>query len=299
MIGREIMDIYYLRTFREVAKQQSFTRAAEILGYAQSSVTTQIQRLEEEFETSLFERYGRKIRLTDSGEELLRYSTQILALLDEVKENLSEQTQLTGMLNIGTVESLAAFFLPPHLQALRREHPRIKLFLQPGICRDLIQGVKNGTFDIAIIMDRQHDDPDLICHVLKEEQLVLIGNPDHPLATQEQMSIHDLEGETMIVTEEGCSYRDMLERVIQQNGVKTELSYEFGSLEAIKQCVSYGLGVSILPRLAVKEEVKQGKLVILSFTHPDIRVFRQIVYHRKKRISKAFQYFLNLLENDL
>ena len=107
------MDTRYLQTFREVAKWNSFTRAAEVLGYAQSSVTTQIQNLETEFGVTLFERWGRKIRLTHAGEVLLEYSEQLLAILDETKAILSEQAELAGTLTVGTVESLAAFYLPP------------------------------------------------------------------------------------------------------------------------------------------------------------------------------------------
>lgn len=104
------MELTYLKTFREVAKWGSFTRAAETLGYAQSSITTQIQKLEESYGAVLLERFGRKMRLTMAGETLLQYADDIVRLHEESKEVLS--TQSKGTLTIGTIETLAAFFLP-------------------------------------------------------------------------------------------------------------------------------------------------------------------------------------------
>lgn len=289
------MDTRYLLTFREVAKCQSFTRAAEVLGYAQSSVTTQIQNLEADFGVTLFERWGRKIRLTHAGEALLAYSEQLLAVLDEARANLSEQAQLAGTLRIGTVESLAAFFLPPFLQAFRTEHPRVRILLKPGICHELRQGVKEGHYDFAFVLDWLQDHPDLVNTNLGEEKLVVIAAPNHPLARLEQLEARDFAGANWIFTEAGCSYRSIMESVLRDAGATIESSSEFGSLEAIKQCVAYDLGIALVPYIAVAEEAKNGTLTILPFSHPEVRVYRQLVYHKKKWMPQALLRFLELL----
>lgn len=292
------MDTRYLRTFREVAKWQSFTRAAESMGYAQSSVTTQIQNLEQEFGATLFERWGRKIKLTQAGELLLRYVEQVLSLIDEAKERLSEEETMEGTLNIGTVESLAAFYLPPYLQAFRKDHPNVKVLLTPGVCHDLRQGVRDGKFDFAIILDYPQTHPDLESISLNEEELVMIASPDHHLSKAPIIQPEDFAGETLIVTEAGCSYRLMLETVLRASGTRPETSLEFGSLEAIKQCVAYGLGVALVPRISVQEDVEKGKLSILPFSHPEIRVCKQLVYHKKKWLPHAIRKFFDLLMNE-
>ncbi|MEJ8544596.1 LysR family transcriptional regulator [Brevibacillus borstelensis] len=289
------MDTRYLQTFREVAKWHSFTRAAEVLGYAQSSVTTQIQNLEQEFGATLFERWGRKIRLTSAGEVLLEYSGQLLALLDEAKAQLSEEAQLAGTLTIGTVESLAAFYLPPYLQKFRREHPQIRVLLNPGICHELRQGVKEGSYDFAVVLDWLQSHPDLESVNLGEEKLVVIAAPDHPLASRKQLEAADFNGEQWIFPEAGCSYRTMIEAVLRDSGTSKEPSLEFGSLEAIKQCVTYGLGIALVPMIAVADEVQKGTISVLNFMHPDIRVFRQLVYHKKKWTPRAMRHFFDLL----
>ncbi len=292
------MDTRYLQTFREVAKWQSFTKAAEALGYAQSSVTTQVQNLETEFGVELFERWGRKIRLTHAGEQLMRYAEQVLSLMQEAREVLSQESQLAGTLTIGTVESLAAFYLPPYIQAFRREHPQMKVLIRPGVCSDLIQGVREGVYDFAVILDRLHHHPDLTCVNLAEEEMAVIAPPGHRLAARDEVRPEDFAGETLIVTEAGCSYREMMEGVLRAAGTTPESSLEFGSLEAIKQCVVYGLGVSLLPRIAVEAEVRQGQLVILPFRHPGIRIYRQLVYHNKKWMSQALRRFRDLLAGE-
>lgn len=290
------MDTRYLQTFREVAKWQSFTRAAEILGYAQSSITVQIQNLESEFGVALFERWGRKIRLTHAGEVLLDYTEQLLTLLDEAKGQLSEQAQLAGTLSIGTVESLAAFYLPPYVQKFRLKHPQMRVMLHPGICQELRQGVKDGTYDFAFILDKWQDHPELMTINLGEEELVVVTSPDHRLSQLKHVEATDFSGENWIFTEAGCSYRTLMESVLREAGASVHSALEFGSMEAIKQCVAHDLGIALMPKIVVKDEVNNGKLVILPFSHPDIRVYRQLIYHQKKWIPQAMRYFLELLK---
>lgn len=292
------MDTRYFRTFREVAKWQSFTRAAEQLGYAQSSVTMQIQNLEQEFGTILFERWGRKIRLTQMGEQVLRYAEQVLALVEEAKNSVTEDAQMEGTLTIGIVESLAAYYLPPILKKFRREHPRVKLLLQSGICSDLRKGVKDGTFDLAVVMDWLTFHPDMHCINLGEIEMVMIAAPEHRLAGAKRIVPQDFSGETLIVTEAGCSYRAMLEGVMHETGTTPDSSIEFFSLEAIKRCVEYELGIALLPRLAVEDEVKKGDLVILPFHHSDIRVHKQLIYHKKKWMPQALRRLIELIEGE-
>ncbi|REE83890.1 DNA-binding transcriptional LysR family regulator [Paenibacillus taihuensis] len=287
------MELTYLRTFREVAKWGSFTKAAETLGYAQSSITTQIQKLEEAYGAVLLERYGRKMVLTMAGEALLQYANYICRLHDESKEVVAKQSK--GTLSIGTIETLASFYLPAYLQAYRKAYPDVNVAIQPGNEPFIIDAVKEGALDIGIILDPPFSDPELDCSILREEPLVIIVSPDHPLAGQGEIGVEDLENESLILTEDGCTYRAMLLKVLKSNQVTFKLSYEFGSLEAIKQCVTYGLGIALLPRIAVTEEVMAGKLAAIPFIHPECKFYTQLICAKKKWKSKAYVGFLELL----
>ncbi|ANE47495.1 LysR family transcriptional regulator [Paenibacillus swuensis] len=288
------METAYLETFREVAKFQSFTRAAESLGYAQSSVTAQIQKLEKEYGTPLFDRIGRKMKLTLAGTELLKYADHILTLLSESKDVISQSSYGGGVVTIATIESLAAFYLPPMLQAFGQHYPQVKIGLHPGVESTIIESVLDGRNDIGIILDQPYTDPDLHTVILRQEELVLIAKADHPFVSFPPITIQDLEHETFIVTELGCTYRSLLEKTFRKEGVHFRSSFELSSLEAIKQCVSYGLGIALVPRIAVEAETAEGKLAVLPFNHPDIRIYTQVIYHRRKWLSPPLKHLLEL-----
>jgi DNA-binding transcriptional LysR family regulator len=293
--GEEPMDFTYLQTFCEVAKWGNFTRAAEALGYAQSSVTTQIQKLEEQYGAVLFERAGRKMRPTQAGEVLLPYARQILALQAEARTQLSEQQ--TGTITIGTIETLAAFYLPPVLQTFHDKYPKITLALQSGNEASIVRAVKEGQCDLGLILDRLCADPELVCVPLRKEEFAIIVRPDAPYSHMSELSVQDLAHARFILTEEGCTYRAFLLQTLRQSATPHQVVCAFGSLEAIKQCVMYDLGIAFLPRVTVQEEVAQGKLQAIPFMH-ESHLYTQVIYLQGKWQSQAFQCLLDLMALD-
>jgi DNA-binding transcriptional LysR family regulator len=286
------VDFVYLQTLCEVAKWGSFTRAADALGYAQSSVTTQIQKLEEQYGAVLFERYGRRMQPTQAGEVLLQYARQILALHAEAKAQLSQQQ--TGTITIGTIETLAAFYLPPLLQTFRCTHPGITIALQSGNEESIVQAVQDGQCELGLVLDRVYSDPDLACVPLRKEEFAIIARPDSPYSPLPEITIQALENASFILTEEGCTYRALLLQALRQSGTAHQVVCEFGSIEAIKQCVMGGLGIAFLPRITVQEEVEQGKLQAIPLTYAS-NLYTQAIYLKRKWRSHAFQNLLDLM----
>ncbi|WP_064092932.1 LysR family transcriptional regulator [Rossellomorea aquimaris] len=292
------MDLNYFYTFKEVAKWGSYTRTGEELGYAQSSVTTQIKKLEEHYHVKLFERVGRKMRLTQSGEELYHYVEKILALVDEAEAQISKESNLRGTLRVGTVESLAAYFITPYIKQLKEKHPELKILLESGLCPNLKEGTLDGKFDLSILLDRYVEHPELTTIPVRKEQLVMIAPPKHRLLSLTEMSLKELENETLILTEEGCSYRVLLEQLLKEDNVQAKSVISFSSLEAIKQCVADDLGIAILPKIAVRKEIESGKVIQLPFDHEKINVFTQIVYQKKKWLTPPLTQLINLLTHE-
>ncbi|OEH93568.1 LysR family transcriptional regulator [Bacillus solimangrovi] len=293
------MDIDYYRTFVEVVKWKNYTKAAEQLGYAQSSVTTQMKKIEAAYGVQIFERLGRGMHLTHSGEQLYQYVLKIIALEDEARQRLKSTKQLNGTLSIGTVESLATFELVKHFQTFHEKHPQIKFLVQSNMCTQLYQGVLNGTYDVAIVMDRKYLHEDLRKVVLRKEEMVLVGCKDHPLSKKQEVTVTDLQDETMIYTEKGCSYRTMLEEAYRREGVICGSSLEFNGIEAIKKCVHSGLGVSLLPKITVQKEIDEGSLSLIPLNEPNIEVYVQLVLHNRKWMSPAMNEFIALLNPSL
>jgi DNA-binding transcriptional LysR family regulator len=289
------MDLVYFQTFREVALRQSFTRAAEELGYAQSSVTTQIQKLEKAYGVQLFERYSKGLRLTSAGEELLKIAVQMLDLYQQSKEKLTRQGG--GTLSIGTIDSLASYYLPPLIQQIRYKYSDLIIRLQPDREDLIVNKVKEGELDIGLILESKPSDPTLKWLTIREEPLVLIANSEHPLSILDNVEFGHLNGIEWIMTEDSCNYRIMLEKVLRSKGISYRVGLELGNPEAIKRCVMAGSGISLLPKMVAEEEILRGELIVLPFAHPDIRLDLQLVIHPKKWISHALQEFIEILKS--
>ncbi|WP_090647224.1 LysR family transcriptional regulator [Paenibacillus sp. UNC496MF] len=284
------MDLIYLQTFREVALRQSFTRAAEELGYAQSSVTTQIQKLEKSYGAELFERFGRGLRLTQAGEELLKIAAQMLELHQQAKERLT--LQAGGTLAIGTIDSVASYYLPPHIQRLRRTYPELAIRLQADREDAILHKVREGELDAGFILDSGAADPALRWTAIREEPLVLVAHPLHPLTKTEAVGLAQLAGTEWFMSEDTCNYRIMLEKVLRANGIPYRVGLELGNPEAIKRCVMAGDGIALLPRMAAEEELRRGELAALPFAHPELRLELRLAMHPKKWISRALADFI-------
>ncbi|MFC5450149.1 LysR family transcriptional regulator [Paenibacillus aestuarii] len=287
------MDLTYFRTFREVARRKSFTRAAEELGYAQSSVTMQIQKLEREYGVPLFERFGRQLRLTPPGEGLLKLAVQMLELYDQSKERIAQQ--VSGTLTIGTIDSLAAYYLPPFLQQLKLLYPGLNIQLIADNESSLLAKVQEGDYDIGLLLDRYPADTYLNCIQVRDEPLVIVAPVHHPLTQLGSVQLEDLQHSEFIVTEGSCLYRNMFEKVLKDHGIVFRIGFELGNLETIKHCVMTGLGIALLPRIAVETELALGKLAVIPFSHPELRFDLQLLLHPKKWMSQPLDAFISML----
>ncbi|MCA0173880.1 LysR family transcriptional regulator [Bacillus sp. RAR_GA_16] len=292
------MDISYFYTFHEVVKSGSYTQTAEALGYAQSSVTAQIKKLEEHYQVKLFERVGRKMRLTQPGEQLHAYVLEVITLLDEADAQLRRDTNLKGTLRIGTGETVAAYYITPYIKALKEKHPELRIRLESGQCQNLIGGTIDGTYDVTILLDRLQSHSDLNVIPIREEELVMIASPAHPFTKYDaSLELKNLEQETFILTEEGCSYRVLFEQMLKNESIQATSIISFSSLEAIKQCVADGLGIALLPRIAVEREIQHGRLTVVPFHQLDLNMHMQIVYQKRKWVSEPLKQLLSLLDH--
>ncbi len=294
------MDLRTLQSFLTVADLLNFTRAAEVLGYAQSSVTGQIRALEEEIGQPLFERLGRRVALTEAGRRLRPYAAQMVSLAREAAQVSAGADSFRGALSIGAAESLCVFRLPAVLRTFRLRFPQVQIQLEAGSCKALREGLRSGALDLALMMDAEAPEaPDLVVRSLIQEQISLVAYPWHPLAGARQVQPADLAGMPLIHTEPESTYRILFDRILAAEGVQPGPIMAFNSIEAIKQCVMAGLGVSVLPRITCAAEVEQGSLVELDWAGPAVSVATQLVYHRDKRISPAMGAFLEAVGQGL
>lgn len=288
------VDLRQLETFRVVANRLSFTQAASVLDYAQSSVSAQIQALEKELGAPLFNRVNKRVELTDAGQRLLRYADRMLAMAEEARAVVSGNDEPSGTLTITAPETICTYRLPPVLRQFRDRYPNVLLIYRPVRSSNLQRAVIHADVDIAFWLAEPVQSASLLSEPLVEEPLALIAAPDHRLAYRDRVGPADLEREPLLFTERGCNYRTLLERALAAAGIVPATNFEFDSVEAIKQCVIANVGIAVLPWIVVQREIDEGKLVALPWDQPDFRVVTMIMRHKDKWLSPAMQAFLSL-----
>jgi DNA-binding transcriptional LysR family regulator len=285
-----MLDLRELKTFQAVAAEKNFTRAANGLNYAQSSVTAQIQRLEEEVGVPLFDRLGRHVELTLAGRQLLTYADKLLSLADEARRAVREDGEMAGVLTVLAPETLLAYRLPELLKRFQSEYPGIHLSLSASESCSVGADIEPGV-DVAFSLDVPLRAPHVVVQTLRTEPIVLVVSASHPLAGKKRVKAREIGVEQVLVNERACSYRTLFERTLRAEGVAVTRSLELLSVEAIKQCALASLGVAVLPEVVVHRELEQGTLVVVDWPKKPLQVFTQLYRHRDKWMSPVMTAF--------
>jgi len=293
------MEVRQLQIFQTLAEELSFTRTAEKVHTVQSNVTAQIKALEEELGTPLFDRLGRRVTLTDAGRNFLPFASQALAAMDQGQRTLKTGAEPSGPLRIGAAESLLTYRLPEVLRAYRRHFPHVELIFRPYTNPTLALELEAGRFDMAIYGDNLQLSSSIKSIRLRTEQILLLSDASHPLASQAKVKPADLAGQNLLLTEAGCSYREKLDRALALGNIRPANVTEFSSVEAIKQCVAVGMGLALLLAVAVARELRQNHLKALHWAGPSLDINTHILWHKDKWISPAMAAFMELVMDKL
>lgn len=291
------MNTKQLITFKIASETLNFTKAATVLNFAQSSITAQIKALEEELGKPLFERLGKRLILTEAGKEFKGYAEKMIKLDEEAKLAISGREISFETLVIGAQESQCTYRLPAILKEFKTQYPNVKLIFKPAHSDEAARlQLMNGQLDVAFIMDVSKPEEALTIKSLIQEKIVLVTASDHVLAARPEVTLKDIENETLLLTETGCSYRKLLEHAFHQENVYPMDQFEFSSIEAIKQCVIAGLGIAALPKMVVEQDIKSGKLKALKWTHNIPPIFTHIAWHKDKWMSPSLKDFIELTQ---
>lgn len=287
-----MMDLQSLLFFRAVAELGSMSKAAKELNYAQSNLTSKIQQLEANLQTTLFYRHNRGTTLTDKGKVLLSYTDKIFQLLDEAREVMGDDQTPKGPLVIGSMETTAAVRLPALLSKFHRKYPAVDLTLKTGPTEQNVQDVLQYELDGAFVAG-PIEHPELKFKTLIEEELVLVTDTLHQPIT----SLKEIQNRTILVFRNGCSYRARFEEWLHHEGVIPEKIMEFGTLDGIIGCVSAGLGISLLPRSVVAKYVDEEVLIEHSIPKQFGIVNTIFIYRKDKYLSTTLDTFTKMLNS--
>lgn len=289
--GNRLMDLKHLNTFLTLSKIKNFTKTAEILGYAQSSITAQIQQLEKELGTKLFERIGKNVMLTPQGSELIPYATKMLSLSVNMKEAISPSDKMSGSITIGAAESLCIYRLPTIIKAFKEKHPHIDIFLKLLKCDQFIPFLSDNSIDIAFSIGDRIDNEAITSILELSEPIILLASPQHPLASVDQISLKDFAQEAFILTGRGCCYRGAFEKDLADSNIEIKIVLETDSIQAIKQTSMINLGICVLPEISVTEEIQKEILMPLAYKN-DYKIVSQILCHKNKWVSPLLNDFI-------
>ena len=293
------MEVRQLQIFRILAEELNFTRTAERVHTVQSNVTTQIKALEEELRTPLFDRLGRRVTLTEAGRRFLPFAGQALTAMEEGQRAIQVGAAPSGPLRIGAAESVLTYRLPQVLRAYRRRFPHVELIFSPYFSTTVCEKLENGKFDMAILMSDGKPHPNLKSIRLRTERVFLLSDPTHPLASLRTVKPADIEGQMLLLTEAGCSYREKFDRALALQNIRPGNVTEFSSVEAIKQCVIAGMGLALLPAIVVSRELRQHQIKALHWAGPSLDIATQVLWHKDKWVSPAMAAFQELMQEKL
>jgi LysR family transcriptional regulator, low CO2-responsive transcriptional regulator len=284
-----------LRVFTEVARKLSFVRAAEALHLTPPAVTMQVKELEAAVGLPLFDRQGRTISLTTTGEYFLVYAKRLIATLKDAEDAMARFKRVeTGLLNIGLV-STAKYFIPRLLARFREEHPGVEVRLQVTGNREQLLALLHGNEVDLAVMGRPPKEMATSAEPFAAHPLVFVCPPGHALAHAEHVTVQALEDYPLIVREPGSGTRKAMEDFLREHRVTPRIVMEMSSNETIKQAVMAGMGISFLSLHTLGLELKNELLHIVDVEGTPIMRTWNLVHLLSRLLSpaaEAFRYYL-------
>ncbi|MBL8190927.1 MAG: LysR family transcriptional regulator [Acidobacteria bacterium] len=291
------MHIETLKTFCDLVETGSFSKAAALNFVSQSAVSQQIKTLERRFEMPIIERGQRnKVAPTEAGKLLYSEFKEIVERFNALESRLRANSEVvSGTIRVATVYSIGLHELPPHVKALMKAYPQVRVHVEYSRADKVYEACLNNTIDFGIVA-LPLKMPNLAVIPMRNDKLVVVCNPDHPLAhKRKKISIRQLAGAEFIAFERDIPTRKTIDQLLKRHQVAVNYAMEFDNIETIKRSVEVGVGLSILPETAVVNEVRSGLLVSMEFTEGTFTRAIGIIHRKGKVFSVAAREFIRLL----
>ncbi len=290
------MDLAQLQVFLAVARERSFSRAAEKLYRTQPAISISIRKLEEAVGQPVFVRGARQVKLTDAGELLRDYAERMLNLRDEIRKGMQDLKGLRrGHLSLGVNESSIHALLPA-LARLRQLHPDLHIAVHRTFSRDIPREVLNYRLDLGAVTFVPQEEQLSAVEIFRDE-LTLVVYPGHPLAERRLVDISEVGGEIFVAHIVESPFRWRVIQLFEKHRVPLHIQVELPTIESIKRFVQMGMGVAIVPRMCVRWEVERGLLVELKLRQLKMPRHLYLISRRGTRLSHAAVALVRLLRS--
>lgn len=291
------MDIHQLKVFASVFKNKSFSRASEELYLTQPTVSDHIKTLEEELGCKLFDRLGRTIIPTREAEALYSHAMEIIEKADNIRDFIGHlKKEITGELVIGASTIPGTYLMPPIMAKFQKMYPSISFQILISDSRGIVEKISRHELLIGIVGAKLANSQITYMPFL-EDELIAVSSP--VLTKNKQLTLKELMKLPMVLREEGSGTRRETEKILEDKGISLEdikVAGIFGSTDAVKQAVKAGLGVSILSRLSVKDELKYGIFREIKLSGTQMKRKFYIVTHKKRTLPAVYSLFLEYIK---
>jgi DNA-binding transcriptional LysR family regulator len=289
------MNLNQLKIFYFAAKAGSLSTAAEQLFITQPAVTKGIQRLQEYYDLKFIDYVGKKLVLTDAGEVLFTIAEKIFDMETHAEESIRDfQQRKRGRIRILSSESFGDYYLPEVIIPFRKAYPLVQLSMNILPTDQVVENTASLNCDIGFI-SYPVDHPKLVVREILEDELVIITPRRHPLKDRRTLHARDLEGQPVIMHEEGSAPRRAIEDFIQRNAITVKIPMELSSNRAIKRAVEHGIGVALISRKVAEEEIEAKRLIGLSLADRAMKRKFYLIRHKEKYISESLQRLMDMV----
>ena len=286
--------LHQLKVFETVARNGSFTRAAEELFITQPTVSSQVKQLTKTIGLPLFEQIGKSLYLTDAGQELLSACQDIFERLDNFEMKIADlKGTKQGQLNLAVITT-AKYFVPRLLGPFCEQYPGIDVALKVTNHQEIQQRMSDNRDDLYIVSN-PNEDIDLKSQPFLNNPLVVVARKDHPLASKKNIELKELNDQPFIMREQGSGTREAILKLFEENNISVKVKLELGSNEAIKQAIYGGLGISVLSEHCLISEGMSGELTILDFQDFPLKRRWFVTHLAGKKLSVIAETFFDYL----
>ena len=290
------MELRNLITFIHVAELGSFTKAAEQLGYSQSTISFQIKQLEDELNCLLFERINHTITLTERGRELVSYAHRVRALTDDFKDSLTKEEDCRGHIHIVTPDSVCEEMIYSHYINFHSQYPNISIKFTTADTSVMFEMLDHNEADAIITLDSHSYRKDYI--IAKEEPLPMhfVTNAKSMFAKKSNLTMREIADQPFILTEYGQGYRRVFDKELAKKSLEITPVLEIGRTDIITRVLANSNMISYLPDFVTRPFIRSGELCYLDIVDMNIDIWKQLIYHKNKWMSKSLKTFIEYVK---
>ncbi|GAB6255058.1 LysR family transcriptional regulator [Peribacillus sp. NPDC101481] len=290
--------MYYdaLKTFVTLVEVKNFTKTAEMLLMSQPSVSLHIKKLEEEFQTKLFLRSPKFLKVTLTGEILYDRAKQMITIYEQTRQDIQEHdSSIKGELKIGASFTIGEYILPSLLIDLQEDYPELELQVVIGNTEEIVQAVRLYKVDIGLI-EGQTNEKELSVHPFMQDELFIVSSNNHVLSNKDEVEITDLHDQAWVTREVGSGTREYLNHVIRSNGLKIKSILTISSNQGIKETlIKNGAGLALLSRSVIERDVQNKILSIIQVKNESFNRTLSYVYSPIMEDKKNVKTFITEL----